>query len=351
MAQVRMRGIAKSYGRSAALLPTDLDISDGEFFTLLGPSGSGKTTLLRMIGGFVEPSSGRVEIGGQDVTDLPAHRRNLGVVFQSYALFPHMTVVGNVGFGLKMRGVSVQERDRRALAALDLVGLADFASRFPAQLSGGQQQRVALARAMVIEPDVLLLDEPLGALDLALRKRMQRELRDLHRKLGRTFVYVTHDQDEALTLSDRIAVLADGAIRQVDTPQALYDRPGSAFVARFLGDSNIVAGTMVPEGFRLSDGTLAAMTQTVPFGSAALAVRPERVRLASRGETGVQLAATVTALTFRGASFTLTARLASGDEMDATLRSGPEGVSVGDVVNLAFDPADARLLAAEGGTK
>ena len=347
MAQVSLTGLAKSYGPSAALLPTDLQIRDGEFFTLLGPSGSGKTTLLKMIGGFVEPSAGRIEIGGRDVTDLPAHRRNLGVVFQSYALFPHMTVAGNVAFGLKMRAMAAAERDRRALAALDLVGLADFAGRYPAQLSGGQQQRVALARAMVIEPDVMLLDEPLGALDLALRKRMQRELRELHRKLGRTFIYVTHDQDEALTLSDRIAVLADGMIRQVDTPQALYDRPSSAFVARFLGDSNIVTGTMSPDGFRLPDGTSAGIAPAGAFGPGSLAIRPERLRLAIPGDPGVQFAGTVSALTFRGAFVTLSVRLTAGPEVDATLLNAPSGLSVGDSVTLAFDPADARLLPAD----
>ena len=349
MAQVRLSGIAKTYGRSVALLPTDLDIRDGEFFTFLGPSGSGKTTLLRMIGGFIDPSAGRIEIGGQDVTGLPAHRRNLGVVFQSYALFPHLTVVGNVEFGLKMRGVARAERERRALAALDLVGLADFVSRYPAQLSGGQQQRVALARAMVIEPDVLLLDEPLGALDLALRKRMQRELRALHRKLGRTFIFVTHDQDEAMTLSDRIAVLAEGRICQVDTPEALYDRPTSAFVAGFLGDSNILTGTLGSEGFRLPDGTLVPLETGGRSGPAALAIRPERMRLAVPDRTEVRLSGTVATLTFRGAFITLTAQTTAGPDMDVTLSDGSAGLFVGDPVTLAFDAADARLLHGDEG--
>lgn len=348
MAQVRLSGIAKTYGRSVALHPTDLDIRDGEFFTFLGPSGSGKTTLLRMIGGFIDPSAGRIEIGGRDVTGLPAHRRNLGVVFQSYALFPHLTVAGNVAFGLKMRGIARAERERRALAALDLVGLSDFVSRFPAQLSGGQQQRVALARAMVIEPDVLLLDEPLGALDLALRKRMQRELRALHRKLGRTFIFVTHDQDEAMTLSDRIAVLAEGQIQQVDTPEVLYDRPTSAFVAGFLGDSNILNGTLVAEGFQLPDGTLVPLETGGRMGPSALAIRPERLRLAVPGRTEVRLSGTVTALTFRGAFVMMTVQTTSGPDVDVSMSGGAAGLAAGDPVSLAFDAADVRLLHGDG---
>jgi ABC-type Fe3+/spermidine/putrescine transport system ATPase subunit len=342
VAHVGLFGVAKTYGASTALSPTDLQIRDGDFFTLLGPSGSGKTTLLRMIGGFVEPTSGRVEIDGHDVTALPAHKRNLGVVFQSYALFPHLTVADNVAFGLKMRGLATGPRKTRAVAALDLVGLADFAGRYPAQLSGGQQQRVALARALVIEPDVLLLDEPLGALDLSLRKRMQRELRELHRKLGRTFIYVTHDQDEALTLSDRIAVLSDGRIRQVDTPEALYDRPASAFVAGFLGDSNVLAGSPATGGFRLADDTVVPIG--VPPGTVALAIRPERLRLAPTPEGGISIAVTVEALTFRGAFVTLSARTGAGLALDATLPGVPAGLSVGAPVVLAFDPADARPL-------
>jgi putative spermidine/putrescine transport system ATP-binding protein len=344
MAQVRLSAVAKSFGRSVALHATDLEIRDGEFFTFLGPSGSGKTTLLRMIGGFVDPSAGRIEIGGQDVTGLPAHRRNLGVVFQSYALFPHLTVLANVAFGLKMRGVARTQRERRALEALDLVGLSEFVARFPAQLSGGQQQRVALARAMVIEPDVLLLDEPLGALDLALRKRMQRELRALHRKLGRTFIFVTHDQDEALTLSDRIAVLADGRVQQVDTPEALYDRPTSAFVASFLGDSNILTGTVSAEGFHLPDGALVLVEPGGHTGPAALAIRPERIRLAASGRDEVRLTGKVSTLMFRGAFVTMTVQTSSGLDVDVALTGGVERLSQGDSVTLAFDPADARLL-------
>jgi ABC-type Fe3+/spermidine/putrescine transport system ATPase subunit len=213
-----------------------------------------------------------------------------------------------------------------------------------AQLSGGQQQRVALARAMVIEPDVLLLDEPLGALDLALRKRMQRELRALHRKLGRTFIFVTHDQDEALTLSDRIAVLADGRVQQVDTPEALYDRPTSAFVASFLGDSNILTGTISAAGFRMPDGALVPVKPVGRTGPAALAIRPERIRLALPGREEVRLTGKVSTLTFRGAFVTMTVRTASGLDVDVALTGAVAGLSEGDAVTLAFDAADARLL-------
>jgi len=302
MSDIRLTGLAKSYGDTAALWPTDLAIREGEFFTLLGPSGSGKTTLLRMVGGFIEPSAGRIEIGGRDVTDLPPHRRNLGVVFQSYALFPHLTVRENVGFGLRMRGMARAVRARHAAEALALVGLADFTERYPAQLSGGQQQRVALARALVIEPDVMLLDEPLGALDLNLRKQLQRELRDLHQRLGRTFIYVTHDQDEALMLSDRIAIVSQGRIQQVGTPRELYDGPASTFVARFLGDSTLLPGRLERGRFILPDGTeIAGSWSRPPAGQLALSIRPERMRLLGAGQTAeVTLAARLSTVRFAG---------------------------------------------------
>ena len=352
MASIRLEGLTKTYGATVALRPTDVSIAEGEFFTVLGPSGSGKTTLLRMLGGFVEPTGGRIKIGGRDVTDLPAHRRNLGVVFQSYALFPHITVRENVAFGLRMRGVARAARSRRAEETLALVGLEGFGPRYPAQLSGGQQQRVALARALVIEPDVLLLDEPLGALDLNLRKRMQRELRDLHQRLGVTFVYVTHDQDEALTLSDRIAVMSDGAILQVDEPEAIYDRPESAFVAAFLGDSNLLAGHVERQGtaraFRLEDGTAVPLAADGGADdSVALSIRPERLRVIGRGaEPPVVLSGTVEARQFRGASLTVTLRLAGGAVLDVAVPHDGRaaGAAVGEPLRVGFEPEDARLL-------
>jgi putative spermidine/putrescine transport system ATP-binding protein len=237
---VRLVGVSKRYGDVVAVDSLDLEIRRGEFFTLLGPSGSGKTTTLRMIAGFEEPDTGRVELAGKDVTGLPPYDRSVNTVFQDYALFPHMTVGENVEYGLRVKGVDKQERRRRASQALATVRLAGYESRKPNQLSGGQQQRVALARAIVNEPRVLLLDEPLGALDLKLREQMQVELRTIKGEVGITFIYVTHDQEEALTMSDRIAVFNDGRVEQVGAPAEIYERPENPFVAGFVGVSNLL---------------------------------------------------------------------------------------------------------------
>jgi len=239
---IELRGIEKRYGDAVALHPIDLDIRDGEFFCLLGPSGCGKTTTLNMIGGFVEPSGGVVRIAGTDVTKLPPNRRPVNTVFQSYALFPHLNVIENVCFGLRMARVPKDEQRRRAKDSLDLVGLAAFAERPVAQLSGGQAQRVAIARALVNKPQVLLLDEPLGALDLKLRKRLQTELALIQRQVGTTFVFVTHDQEEAMALADRILILNEGRIEQLGTPEEIYRQPASLFAADFIGESNILRG-------------------------------------------------------------------------------------------------------------
>src|SRR5215216_2129785 len=237
---VRLSGVSKRYGEVVAVASLDLEVRRGEFFTLLGPSGSGKTTTLRMIAGFEEPDSGRVELGGKDVTGLPPYDRSVNTVFQDYALFPHMTVGENVAYGLRVKGVDRAERRRRAAEALGTVRLSGYESRKPNQLSGGQQQRIALARAIVNEPRVLLLDEPLGALDLKLREQMQVELKTIQDQVGITFIYVTHDQEEALTMSDRIAVFSDGAVQQVGAPTEIYERPDNAFVAGFVGVSNLL---------------------------------------------------------------------------------------------------------------
>jgi putative spermidine/putrescine transport system ATP-binding protein len=237
---VALRGLRKRFGDVVAVDDVDLEIARGEFFTMLGPSGSGKTTTLRLIAGFEQPDAGRVELGGRDVSGLPPYERDVNTVFQDYALFPHMTVGENVEYGLRVSGVGKSERRRRAQEALELVDLGAFGGRTPIQLSGGQRQRVALARAIVNSPRVLLLDEPLGALDLKLRVQMQVELSNIQTELGITFIYVTHDQDEALTMSDRIAVFNEGAIEQVATPAELYEHPASEFVAGFVGTSNIL---------------------------------------------------------------------------------------------------------------
>ncbi|MEV7565581.1 ABC transporter ATP-binding protein [Streptomyces tanashiensis] len=239
---IRLTGLHKTYGRTEAVAGVDLEIADGEFFSMLGPSGSGKTTVLRMIAGFEAPSAGTVELAGRDVTRLAPFERDVHTVFQDYALFPHMTVEQNVAYGLKVRGVARAERLVRARAALAQVGLDGLGRRRPAELSGGQRQRVALARALVGRPRVLLLDEPLGALDLKLRERMQVELKAIQREVGITFVFVTHDQEEALTMSDRIAVFHQGRIEQVASPAEIYERPATPFVAGFVGTSNLVTG-------------------------------------------------------------------------------------------------------------
>ncbi len=286
---VRFEGVRKSYGGThPAVVRIDLDVRRGELLTLLGPSGSGKTTTLMMLAGFEQPTGGRILLEGRDLAPVPPHRRNLGVVFQSYALFPHMSVAENVAFPLEVRGVRRAERDARARRALDTVRLSGLADRRPGQLSGGQQQRVALARALVFEPPMVLLDEPLGALDKSLREEMQFEIRRLHRELGVTMLYVTHDQSEALTLSDRVAVFRAGLIRQVAPPRQLYERPADGFVAGFVGENNRLPGlVLAADGeecrVRLDCGPV-VVARTGPGiergGRCAVAVRPERIAVA-----------------------------------------------------------------------
>ena len=242
MAIIEIRNLAKSFGAVRAVDGVDLDIHAGEFLTLLGPSGSGKTTVLRMIAGFETPDSGSIKLNGVDITYLPPYERDVNTVFQDYALFPHMDVISNIEYGLRVKGVAKDERREKALKALEQVRLAGYENRKPNQLSGGQRQRVALARALVNRPAVLLLDEPLGALDLKLRQQMQIELKELQREVGITFIFVTHDQEEALTMSDRIAVFDKGRIQQLDKPSAIYERPTNEFVAGFVGISNLISG-------------------------------------------------------------------------------------------------------------
>ena len=264
MAIIQIRSLAKSFGNVRAVDGVDLDIQAGEFLTLLGPSGSGKTTVLRMIAGFETPDAGSILLNGKDITNLPAYERDVNTVFQDYALFPHMDVISNIEYGLKVKGVEKSERNKKALAALAQVQLAGYEKRKPSQLSGGQRQRVALARALVNRPAVLLLDEPLGALDLKLRQQMQIELKQLQREVGITFIFVTHDQEEALTMSDRIAVFDRGRIQQIDKPSAIYERPKNIFVADFVGVSNLISGDA---------------SQTLLGKSGNYTVRPEKITL------------------------------------------------------------------------
>ena len=287
---VRLTQVSKFYGTAAAVDDVTLTVESGEFLTLLGPSGSGKTTMLMMLAGFATPDRGDVWIGDERVTYLPPYQRNLGFVFQNYALFPHLTVAGNLAFPLEMRGARRNEIRARVAAALEQVRLPGVEDRYPDQLSGGQQQRVAVARALIFQPPVLLMDEPLSALDKKLRQQMQGELKRMHAELGITFIYVTHDQDEALAMSDRIAVVNAGRIAQIDAPQALYEHPQDSFVAGFVGETNLLVGTLQQAGGQLvlaiSADTripLPSGTSPSPGARSCLAVRPERVEIAPVG--------------------------------------------------------------------
>jgi len=282
-----LHNVVKRYDNlQPAVDNVSLQIEPGEFVSFLGPSGSGKTTTLMMIAGFQQPTSGDIRIGGRAIDQVPPHARNIGVVFQNYALFPHMSVADNVGFALRMRGVAKAEKARKVGAALEMVGLGQLAGRRPAELSGGQQQRVALARALVFEPDLILLDEPLGALDKNMREHMQVELKRIHQELGVTMIYVTHDQTEAMTMSDRIAVFNHGRIEQIAAPQEMYLRPATRFVASFVGDNNLLAATSLGNGQYRVDGLgdLHAGDLALPAGSNVdLLLRPEMIRVAEPG--------------------------------------------------------------------
>jgi spermidine/putrescine transport system ATP-binding protein len=305
-------GVSKSFGTLRAVDNVDLAVRPGEFLSLLGPSGCGKTTLLRLIAGFESPDSGKILLGGADVTRTPPHERDVTQVFQSYALFPHMTVAQNIAFGLRMDKVPRPEIDRRVAEVLEMVSLVGHERKKPRQLSGGQQQRVALARAIVLKPKVLLLDEPLSALDAKLRAAMQLELRQLHQKLGMTFIFVTHDQSEALTMSDRIAVMNRGKIEQIGPPMEVYLRPRSEFVAGFVGQANIWSGEVRDGKLHIADDF--AIPLKTDRATARVLVRPERVRVTARdGDVPVEIVDVI----FSGPTIELVMRTASGVKIDA----------------------------------
>jgi spermidine/putrescine ABC transporter ATP-binding subunit len=332
-ASIQLERVTKRFpGDVVAVDGVDLTVEPGEFFSLLGPSGCGKTTTLRMIAGFEEPDEGRIVVGGRDLTHVPVHRREMGMVFQSYALFPHRTVAENVAFGLRMRGVPKQEAAERVASALAQVKLQGYEERRPAELSGGQQQRVALARAIVIRPPVLLCDEPLGALDRKLRQAMQIELKELQRALDVTLVFVTHDQEEALAMSDRIGVMNAGRLEQVGSPAQIYDRPMTRFVAEFIGESNLFEGEMRGDHIRLPDGrTLPAIAPR--SGAATLVVRPENLAIVAPG-AGV-LDGTIVDASFLGDQVVYTIATADGRRLLAKERNPgdrglrPNGAAVG----------------------
>jgi spermidine/putrescine transport system ATP-binding protein len=346
---IRLRGLVKRYGEVVAVDGIDQDIPGGEFFTLLGPSGCGKTTTLRLIAGFERPDEGEIVLDGTDMAQTPAHRRRVNTVFQNYALFPHMTVEDNVAFGLRYQRVTKADSARRVAEAMALVRLDGLERRRPAQLSGGQQQRVALARALVLEPPVLLLDEPLGALDARLRVDLQVELKRIQETLGITFVYVTHDQDEALTMSDRVAVMRGGRIEQCGVPQAIYEEPATAFVANFLGASNLVPVTVVgPEQLILGSFPLRAAHGGPAISGDALAmIRPERVRLEPHGTEGEnRVPGMVEEIVYLGFHQELRVRLATGALIKADVPYDGEQVerAQGDPVTAHLPAGALRVL-------
>ena len=302
---IRLTGLTKRFGDTTVVDHLDLDIRKGEFFSLLGPSGCGKTTTLRMIAGFSDATEGTVLLGGNDVTAVPPHKRNVNTVFQSYALFEHLDVSGNVGFGLRRKGLPKSEVARMVSEALDLVQLSEKATARPRELSGGQKQRVALARALVNRPEVLLLDEPLAALDLKLRQAMQVELKTIQREIGITFVFVTHDQDEALTLSDRVAIMNKGVIEQVGTPEDVYERPRTAFAAGFIGTSNLMTCTYAGSVLALAPGITVPVpghAELVDGQQASIAVRPEKIWMDEFEPDMVRIPGTVVATVYHGAT-------------------------------------------------
>ena len=349
----------RRYGSVTAVGGVSLEVGAGEFVSLLGPSGSGKTTLLMMLAGFEQPDAGRITVGARDITRVAPNKRDIAMVFQRYALFPHMTVADNIAFPLRMRRMGRAERDERVRRVLAMVKLDAQAGRKPAELSGGQQQRVALARAIVFEPPVILMDEPLGALDKKLRQHMQTELRQLQRRLGATVIYVTHDQEEALTMSDRVAVMNAGRLVQLGPPRELYDRPADAFVADFLGEMNLLAGTVETAGagsgctVRTAGGTAACSVAGPGFSAGAavrLAVRPEHVALTSGGD-GAGLRGRVSQCVFNGASTAVLIELPDGSVLRADVGASTTnaGLQPGSEVTAHWPPDHATAFPADRG--
>jgi putative spermidine/putrescine transport system ATP-binding protein len=347
MARLELIDLSKRYGDQPAVAGVTLDVADGELVVLLGPSGCGKTTTLRMIAGLVEPSGGTARIGGADVTYVPPWRRNTGMVFQSYALFPHMSFADNVAFGLEMRKLGKSEIETRSREALRLVRLEGFAERLPRQLSGGQQQRVALARALAIRPDVLLLDEPLSNLDAKLREQVRVEIRELQRQLGLTTIMVTHDQEEALTVADRLVVMADGEIRQIGTQRDLYERPADRFVAGFVGRSTFLDGRVTGAGQFETAGGLQLKCRDGVAGTASLLLRPERLHLGGTEGMDNALPGRVEFVSYLGAVLELHVRLSPADRVVLQVPNrGEAAPGVGDDVTVAWH-RDAGMVFAQ----
>jgi putative spermidine/putrescine transport system ATP-binding protein len=353
--QIRFDSVTKNYGALCVVDKLNLDIEKGEFVSLLGPSGSGKTTLLMMLAGFESATSGKILVDGLRINDVPSHKRDMGVVFQNYALFPHMTVGANIAFPLQMRGISKSETAQRVKRALDMVQLGQYAERKPSQLSGGQQQRIALARALVFEPSVVLMDEPLGALDKQLREQMQLDIRSLHQRLGLTIVFVTHDQGEALTMSDRIAVFNKGKIEQIGTPRAIYDQPESRFVAEFIGETNLLEGNVSDVSsdriaVRLKSGQMifAAKHFDISPGQAVLvSVRPERMGLSTTEISGSNLInAKVKDCVYQGDHLRIQLENEAGSSYIARLDRKATEPKIGEQISAIFMPNDCKVICA-----
>jgi spermidine/putrescine transport system ATP-binding protein len=357
---VRLERVTKRFGDVTAVDDLSLSFERGGFVALLGPSGCGKTTTLRMIGGFEEPTAGTVFLGEQNVTGLPPYRREVNTVFQNYALFPHMSIFENVAFGIRQRGASKHEVARQVPEMLDLVQLTGFERRKPTQLSGGQAQRVALARALINKPRVLLLDEPLGALDLKLRKQMQIELKRIQTEVNITFIHVTHDQEEAMTMADRIAVMNQGRIEQLGPPVELYEQPRTAFVASFLGVSNLLPATVAGAGrVRLADGSEASVPEEAlrdAPGEVRIGVRPEKVRLAAAGDLGIvngsnSVSGTIRDVSYIGVSTQYIIDTPAGDELTAIVQNAGRGarhLDRGEPVQVLWDPENTFVITDSG---
>jgi spermidine/putrescine transport system ATP-binding protein len=352
---IQLAGLCKRFGDAVAVDCIDLSVASGEFFSLLGPSGCGKTTTLRLIAGFEQPTAGRILLDGSDVSGVPAHKRNVNTVFQSYALFPFLSVFDNVAFGLRYAHVTKAELRTRVGDALSLVSMTGFASRRPSQLSGGQQQRVALARALVLNPAVLLLDEPLGALDAKLRRSLKVELKALQERVGITFLYVTHDQEEALTMSDRLAVMHEGKIAQIGSPRQVYEEPADTYVADFLGVSNLMEVDVVEQGpgtrcsVRVGDSALdVERSDVAALGSAHAVIRPERVRIEEHASAGPnRIPGMVERLVFLGAATQVLVRLAPGAQLQALVQNDgdhPQHLAQGTPVQVYLAPDALRVL-------
>ncbi len=346
---VVLERVSKRFADVPAVDDVSLTIRQGEFFSLLGPSGCGKTTTLRMIAGFERPDTGRIAIGAEDVTETPPHKRRVNTVFQSYALFPHLSVGENVGFGLRFRQLPAPDKERRVGEMLDLVRLGGLGKRKPHELSGGQQQRVALARALILSPDVLLLDEPLGALDAKLRRELQVELKSIQREVGITFLYVTHDQEEALTMSDRLAVMTNGRVEQLGSPREVYERPETTFVADFIGVSNLMRAQSTGSGqIEVGDVRLAVSGQSLEPGVVRVAIRPERVRIEALSTAGDnRVPVRIERFVYLGSTTQVFVTLPGGDRLQALVANAEEvdEYDVGQEV-VAYLPPDAlRVLA------